>query len=169
MSEIDHAHFLAHALELERDALERYREFVDVLAAHHNPPVQACFADMVEECTAHVAEVEERAGSTRLPDLEPWRFDWPGAEAPESPSHEALHYRMTPRRALELALAGELAAQAWYEAASRSAKAPATRDLALHFAAEEAEHAQRLRRLLDAEPPDAAHHREDDDPPVDAG
>ena len=157
------ARFLAHALALEEEAMLRYRELADSMAAHHNPAVADFFAQMSEESAKHLEEVRELAGERELPALAAWEFDWPG-EAPESASYEALHYRMDLRGAVELALANERSAEGFYRLAAEQAADDDTARLARSFAAEEAEHARLLSERLDALPPTPLHQREDDDP-----
>ena len=55
----------------------------------------------------HLEEVAGLAGDTPLPQLTAWEFEWPEAEPPETASYEAVHYRMSLRQAVELALANE--------------------------------------------------------------
>ena len=156
-------HFLAHAVALEEEAMQRYRELAEALEAHNNPEVAAFFAAMSEESAKHLAEVQALAAGHELPELAAWEFDWPG-EAPESASYEALHYRMDMRAAMELALANERSAEAFYTAAAESARDETTARLARGFAAEEQEHARLLMHRLEGLEPAPAFQFEDDDP-----
>ena len=158
-------HFLAHACELEQEAQERYAELADALDAHNNAEVAAFFRAMAEESSRHLAEVSLLAAGLELPALKAWEYDWPGAEAPESASHEAAHYRMTVREAMELALGQERSAEAFYRARSEQAQDEETRQLAAEFADEEAEHAERLALRLQDLPAVSEVSRQDDDPP----
>ncbi|HKK23948.1 MAG TPA: ferritin family protein [Pseudohaliea sp.] len=158
-------HFLAHACELEEEAHDRYTELADALDAHNNTEVAGFFRAMAEESSRHLAEVSLIAAGLELPTLKAWEYDWPGTEAPESASHEAAHYRMTVREAMELALAQERSAGAFYRARSEQAKDEETRRLAAEFADEEAEHAERLALRLQDLPLVSEVEREDDDPP----
>lgn len=157
--------FLAHSRELEREAGERYEELADVMAAHHNGAVAAFFARMTQEAAQHLAEVETLAAGRELPAIAPWEFRWPGAEPPETASYEAVHYRMTLHEAMQLALANERAAQAFYSRHADSSADPEVRRIAAQFAAEEAGHAARLETLLAAEPAPGPLAHEEDDPP----
>ena len=108
------ANFLAHSLELESEARERYGELAESMDAHHNRPVADFFRRMAAEAEHHLQEVAELAGHMTLPQLKAWEFDWPGAEPPETASYEALHYRMSLRQAMHLALANEHAPERYY-------------------------------------------------------
>ena len=154
--------FLAHTVALEEEAMTRYRELAEAMETHNNPEVAAFFRRMSEESAKHLAEVRTFAEGQALPELAAWEFDWPG-EAPESASYEALHYRMDLRSAMELALANERAAEAFYRDAAAAAD-PQTADLARGFADEEQEHARRLEELIAELPASPAFQQEDDDP-----
>ena len=157
--------FLAHSIELESEARQRYLELAEAMEVHNNLPTARFFQRMVAEAQQHLEEVAALAQGLQLPDLAAWEFHWPGAEAPESASYEALHYRMSPRQAMELALANECAARDYYDSWARSTADPETRDLATRFAAEEQGHADLLQALIDGEGDTAALQQEDDDPP----
>jgi rubrerythrin len=157
--------FLAHSRELEREAAERYTELAASLAAHHNREAARFFEAMGHEARRHLAEVEERSAGLELPDLDPWDYDWPSAEAPESASYEALHYRMSLREAMEIALRHERAAEHFYRGYSEQSENAAVRNLACEFAAEEGEHARLLEARLRELTETRLHAREDDDPP----
>ncbi len=156
--------FLAHALELEADAMGRYEELADALSEHNNPEAAEFFADMALESAKHLKEVEEAIGGAELPVIAAWDFDWAG-DAPESADYEALHYRMSAEAALRLALANERAAQRFYAEYATSCPDSETASMAQTFADEEAEHAQLLEARLATLAPAPDHQREDDDPP----
>ena len=113
--------FLAHSVELESEAHERYLELADAMATHHNTDVAQFFRRMAREAELHLAEVNELAGDLPLPQLKAWDFQWPGSEPPETANYEALHYRMSLREAMNLALANEQAAERYYRQAARAA------------------------------------------------
>ena len=157
--------FLAHAIELESEALERYEELSGAMRAHHNKEVARFFARMVQESRLHCKVVTALAAELSLPDLKAWEFEWPGVQAPESSDYEAVHYRMGEREAVQLALANERAAQDFYEAWVESSEDERTRELAVQLAAEEADHARQLEELLETLAEAPKHQRQDDDEP----
>lgn len=158
------AEFLAHSIELETEAQERYSELADNMEAHHNLPVAEFFQRMATEASHHLAEVAELVGDTQLPQLSAWEFSWPEAEPPETVSYEALHYRMGLREAMNLALANERAAESFYRASATSDDSETAR-VATQFADEEAGHAAELERMLAELPESGAHRLEEDDEP----
>jgi rubrerythrin len=157
--------FLAHSVELETEARERYQELADAMAQHHNTEVAAFFERMAREASQHLADVESMVGKASLPVLKAWEFRWPHAEAPESASYEAVHYRMTLREAISLALANERAAEQYYRQVAAGSDDAETLRIAGAFADEEASHAAALEKLLGERPPGSEHAREEDDEP----
>lgn len=158
--------FLAHSVELESEAQERYLELADTMAAHHNREVADFFRRMAMEASNHLREVSGLASGLTLPPLKPWEFSWPGEEPPETASYEALHYRMSLRQAIELALANERAAEAFYRSVANSSEDAETARVATGFADEELEHAAALEKLLASLPANGSFTRLEDDDPV---
>jgi rubrerythrin len=160
--------FLAHAVVLEDEAATRYRELADAMSVHNNPEVEALFRKMAEYSDMHRAEAvghaEQHAGG--LPDLKPWEFRWPGDESPESGRLESVHYLMTPYHALELALAAEQGAHAFYSGVAEQTGNADIRTLAREFSAEEKQHVEALEKWI-AQYPEPPDNWDDDlDPPV---
>jgi rubrerythrin len=157
--------FLAYATELEQESEERYAELAASMANHHNMEVSSFFERMAMEASNHLAEVTLLSAGQDLPRLDPWEFEWPDTEPPETTSYEALHYRMSLREAMQLALQNERAAERFYrDYATRSEDREVTR-LAVEFAEEEAQHAQALELLLQDTPEVAELGRREDDAP----
>lgn len=165
MSNTALAEFLAHSLELETEARDRYEELADSLATHHNEQVANFFLRMAGEAELHLAEVAELARGIVLPELKAWEFDWPGAESPEAASYEAMHYRMSLHQAMTLALDNERAAQDYYRQAATRTDDVETARLACQFADEELLHAQQLERAIAELPITGDSFREEDDDP----
>lgn len=157
--------FLAYSRELERESEERYRELAESMAAHHNGKVAEFFEKMAQQASEHLAEVLQLSAGRELPTIAPWAFEWPGAEPPETASYEALHYRMSLREAMELALRNERAAERFYRDCGERSSDAAVQPIAAQFADEEAEHAACLETRLRELPETRRHAREDDDPP----
>lgn len=159
------AEFLAHSVELESEAMQRYQELADAMNTHHNTAVAQFFGRMAQEASHHLAEVTEIASGMSLPELKAWEFDWPEAEPPETASYEALHYRMSLRQAINLALHNERAAESYYRQAADSSEDTKTRTIASQFADEELVHAAELERMLLELPENNVNLRIEDDEP----
>lgn len=158
--------FYAHSVELEREARDRYTEFAESLATHHNDAVARFFSRMADEAQLHLDEVAALAGDLELPSLPAWDFDWPDAEAPETAPYESLHYRMSLRDAMQLALDNERAAEAFYRDYAQRSDDPRVVRIATAFADEEATHAAALEAQIRAVPAPGRFAREEDDAPV---
>lgn len=165
MSKEQLGEFLAHSVELESEARERYLELSEAMAEHNNEEVAEFFGRMADESRLHLEEVAEIAEQHDLPDLKAWEFNWPEEESPEAASYEAVHYRMTVRQAMLLALDNERAAERFYRSFADSSQDAETRRLAAQFSAEEASHAAHLVKWLGKLPADPEHPLEEDDPP----
>ncbi|GEO80376.1 ferritin-like domain-containing protein [Pararhodospirillum oryzae] len=157
--------FLAHAVALEKESGERFDALADSLEVHHNPEVVELFRKMAHFSRLHLREVQDRAVGVVLPHLRPWEFSWPNAEAPETPSVEDTHYRMTAHHALLQALASERQGQAFYAGVAARTVNAQVKALATAFAAEEGEHVALLEATLSRFPPPPANWAEDPDPP----
>jgi rubrerythrin len=159
------ARFYAHSIELESEARERYEELADSMEQHHNRDVATFFLRMAKEAVHHLAEVTELAGDMKLPKLKAWEFSWPEAEPPETASYEDMHYRMSLRQAMTLALQNERAAEQYYRQAAADSSDPETVRVATRFADEELSHAAELERLIQHQPESPINLREEDDDP----
>lgn len=165
MASKEMALFLAHAVELESEALQRYEEMADIMEAHHNTEVAHFFRRMAQEAMQHASEVAGFASGLDLPELKPWEFDWLEAEPPETASFESIHYRMSLRDAMSLALENEQAAHDYYQHVVESVPDKEAVKLAQQFADEELEHLAQLKRLIKDVPENSVHQWEEDDEP----
>ncbi|MFO1113408.1 MAG: ferritin family protein [Rhodospirillales bacterium] len=64
--------FLAHALTLENEAADGYREIGDSMAVHNNPEVASLFFQMAKYGRMHADEVKDLATGLTLPHIPPW-------------------------------------------------------------------------------------------------
>jgi len=141
--------FLAHALAIEREAMERYREF------------QACFAEREEDMLAglcnnlahfeerHFEQLVERSKGLTLPVIPGYAYRWLEARSPEALPPESLYRIATPRHLLEIALAAEHRARDFFDSVARSAADPQVVRMAGEMAREEDEHVAWVSRALD--------------------
>lgn len=161
---------LAHARELELEAVARYQELADQMIAHNQPKLAALFQHMAQVEGLHVAKVRDLAADRILPPIAPWDYRWPTLESPESVPIGQERYRMTPRQALELVLAGEERAHSFFASVAAASPDPAARQTAAELAEEERQHAELLREWLDRYPVATGVQALDDlDEPVDQG
>lgn len=157
---------LAHALAMETEATERYGELADQMEMHRKKSVAAIFRRLERAERSHLEELTRRCAGMALPHYAPWEFQWSAREAPETIAIEKVHYHLSVREAVELALEHERRATAFFSEVAASGAPAEVVALAMEFAEEEREHIQWLQACLDEEAatPDAA--MEDPDPPL---
>ena len=145
------AEFLAHALELELESAERYRELADNMQVHNNLEVSKLFRELARYGDEHAAEVQERTTGFELPYISPWGFKWSCPEAPEALCMEDAHYLMNKCQALQLALHNEIRGRDFYAQVAASSSDPAVKKAATQMAAEEDTHVAMLREWVTRE------------------
>jgi len=148
------AELYAHAIAIEREAAERYAELARHMADLGNEAVAELFARLAGFEAEHLDALLRRTEGVTLPEPVAAGYRWLDAGAPETAARELIFRLVTPRGALEIALAAEKRAQAFFEHVFMSADDPALRALAQEMAMEEQEHVQLVERLL-ARTPDA--------------
>lgn len=159
------AEFLAHAIVLERESVERYEQLADSMETHNNPEVAKLFRKLARFGEKHAHEVEQHAAGLELPQISPWEFKWSCPESPESFCFDDAHYLMNTRQALKIARHNEQEGQSFYAQVAADSADAEVRRLAAEFAAEEQEHVQLLDRwLINLTEPDSPP-LEDLDPP----
>lgn len=144
--------FLAHAVQLERDAARRFEELSAAMNTEGNRELHRFFARMAHYSRKHLAEASARSGFRELPPLAPHEFEWLDGMSPETAAWEGVDAQMGAREALELALASERRGQAFYASIAAAAHDQELRAIAKAFADEEAEHVVQLEKLLIACP-----------------
>jgi rubrerythrin len=142
--------FLAHAVQLEREAARRYEELSAAMATEGQRELKTFFARMAHYSRLHLALASQRAGFRELPPLRPNEFEWPDGVSPEVADWSGADGFMDPRAALQLALEGERRGHAYYAAMAATTRDPELRQLAAEFAGEEAEHVAELEKLIAA-------------------
>lgn len=161
----DVGEFLAHALELETEAADRYRELADSMEVHNNPQVADLFTRMAEYSDRHAEEVRQRTEGLEIPVIAPWDFKWKCPEGPESPCSDEVNYLMTPRQALALARHNEIRGRDFYAQVAAESPDPEVGRIAREMAEEESEHVRLLEQWVAGMGPGPKVALEDLDPP----
>ncbi len=145
---------LAHALQMETEAAERYAEIAENLEFHNNQEVAALFHKLGEYGRLHAAEVKEMSKDMDLPHIAPWDFKWPdgSGDSPEASSLEDVHYLMNSYQAVQLAMKVESAAYEFYAGVAETTPNADTKKIAQEFAEEESEHVELLKGWVDKYP-----------------
>lgn len=157
---------LAYALALEEQACERYGELAELMQTHNNKDVAELFKKMSAIEKLHVTQIRQLIIKYQLTDLPVKQYQWISLEGPESTDPGDLHYLMTARQALMLALLNEQRACEYYENVVRHSDDQDVRSLAQELATEEQEHVALVRDWLDRFPETEEDWDYDDDPPV---
>jgi rubrerythrin len=140
--------FLAHAIQLEREAARRYEELSSAMGTEGNQELKAFFGRMAHYSRLHLAQATARGGFRELPEMTPEEFEWPDGTSPETAGWAGVDAQMSPLAALELALNGERSGHAYYAAVAATTSDAELRALAGEFAEEEADHVRQLEALL---------------------
>jgi len=161
------ADLLAIAYQIEVDAIERYRLLADQMETHNNTELTKVFRDLSKAESIHAAEIREMAGDSDLAGrANALHSIWRKGESPEEVDLGAAHYLMTPWHALQLCLAGEKRALAFFSSIVETAKDPKVKDMAAELVEEEAEHVNLVYRLLRKYPEPTESWHQDSDPAV---
>jgi rubrerythrin len=142
--------FLAHAIQLEREAARRYEELAAAMQTDGNGGLRIFFTRMAHFSRKHLAEAQARGGFRELPDLGPDGYDWPDGTSPETADWAGVDAQMDADDALRLALASEIRGHAYYAAISATSQDMELRHLAGEFADEEASHVAELEKIIAA-------------------
>ncbi len=157
--------FMAQALAMECEAAERYGEFADVLETHNNGPVAALFRTLAGVEAKHAQSIRSQMGWSDTAPPVPTVRCWPDFESPETVPFDEVHYLMQPWHALQLALAAEMRAEAFFGSLAKLTTSEPVRHAALEMQAEEAEHVELVKAWLAKVPQPDSDWANDPDPP----
>ena len=156
---------LAVAYQIEIDAVERYSMLAEQMEAHNNPELVKVFRDLARAEGIHGEEIRRLAGEFDVVCHAKTIASF-ASDSPEEAELDAAHYKMTPWHALQLSLAGEKRALAYFTSIVETAKDPKVKAMAAELVEEEAEHVNLVNRLLRRYPAPNNAWSEDLDPPV---
>lgn len=157
---------LAAAYKIEADAVERYQMLADQMEVYNNPELVDVFRDLAKAEGFHAEEIRRQAGDIDVV-AHARRIAFGRGDSPEEVDMGAAHYMMTPWHALQMALAGEKRALAYFTEVVGTTKDPKVKEMAEEFVEEEAEHVNLCHRLLRKYPaPSGESWQDDPDPPV---
>lgn len=160
------ADLFAVAYQIEIDAVERYKVLAEQMETHNNPDLVKVFGDLSRAEGLHAEEIRRQAGDIDVVTHARQVAKWKG-ESPEEADLGSAHYLMTPWHALQMALAGEERALAYFKYVVETAKDQTIKNMAKEFVEEEAEHVNLCHRLLRKYPaPEDDSWSQDPDPPI---
>lgn len=138
----------AHAIAIEREAVERYTELAQHMADLGNDAVAALFRTLAAYETEHLDALKARTAGIPLPRIAQGAYAWLDEGAPETAAHELIFRLITPRQVLAIALDAERRAQQFFATVQATAGDAALRALAQEMAAEEQEHVAMVEQAL---------------------
>ena len=157
---------LAHAYQMELEAQERYSYLAEQMDVHNNVDLVRLFRELARVEGLHASEILEQMEGMDVPQIRPPDYKWPGSESPETIDMGEMHYMMTSRQALMLALKAEQNAFDFFNRLLTSAADQDTKRFAAEFAEEEQEHVELVLKELRKYPDTNEPSREDMDPPT---
>jgi len=140
--------FLAHAIQLERDAARRFEDLMHSMQTVGNREVEGLFRRLGELSRMHLRSAMARGGFQSLPELSPDEFQWPDGMTPEAAGWHGVDAGLDVLGALQLALLGERSGHAYYATVAKTTGDPEVRAMSSSFALEEAQHVSELERWL---------------------
>lgn len=141
--------FYAHALAIEREAAERYREFESWFRERGEEVLAGLCASIGRGEDEHLRALLEASRSLELPVLAPGEHLWLEAGSPEAAARELFYRVAEPRHLLEIALKGERDAAGWFEWVARTSADPKVRAAAAEMAHEEELHVAFVQNALE--------------------
>lgn len=143
--------FYAHAIAIEREAVNRYREFAQWMSDLGMDHVAELFEKLEQMEKQHLRLLEKDAAHFPLPELSPWQYAWLFTSLP-GPLETA--FPLMPQNthdALKLALAAERRAVNFFRGVAETARDPGVRILAAKMVEDERHHIDDIERLLKRE------------------
>lgn len=142
----------AHALAIEQESVSQYRDFAQRMSDLGNDVVAELFLRLAEFECEHAFRLAKKTEGMQLPKLLPGEYAWLDSGAP-LPEARAFVYRlMTPRNALEIALAAEERAKAFFDSLDTESCDRSFRALVAEFSREEQAHIAWVQDAMDRLP-----------------
>jgi len=130
----------AHALVIEHEAVQRYREFAAHMTERGNDILAELFGQLANFEAEHAFHLAKRAAGLTLPKIAAGEHAWLDQDALVPEAHAFVLRMLTPRLALEIALHAEERAKAFFEKVLAEASDAGIRELALDMARDEESH-----------------------------
>lgn len=145
--------FLSHAIAIEREAIERYREFELQYSRRGESVLAGLCANLAALEGEHLEQLRARSAGLTLPAIDDHAYRWLDGDSPEAPERRLFHAAATRRDLLMIALRSEAAAQMFFAWVARTTPSAPVRHLAEAMALEEAQHVSWLEQALSYDQP----------------
>jgi len=130
----------AHALVIEHEAVERYREFEARMFEYGNDGVAALFGKLAQFEAEHAFHLAKKTAGMTLPKLAATEHAWLDCDAPLPEAHAFVMRMLTPRLALEIALRAQERVKAFFDRVLDESSDAGIRQLASEMARDEQAH-----------------------------
>ncbi|MDE2376084.1 ferritin family protein [Bradyrhizobium sp.] len=157
---------LAAAWLIESDAVDRYNLLADQMETHNNPELVKVFRDLARAEGIHGEEIRRLAGDFDVVGYARQTARIENIGLPAEVEIDSAHYLMTPWHALQMSLAGEKRALAYFTHIAETATDPKVKAMAMELMEEEVEHVNLVNRLLHRYPQPDDSWADDPDPPA---
>jgi rubrerythrin len=144
--------FLAHALAIEHEAADRYREFERYFSDRGEEVLAGLCRNLARFEQEHYEQLLEQSRGRSLPAIDDRHYHWLGDGSPEAPAREFFYRVANARQLLEVALQAEHNAADFFRWAASSAPDEAVRRMAGEMALEENEHVSWVTQALEYAP-----------------
>lgn len=144
--------FLAHALAIEREAAERYREFEAYFRDHSQEILAGLCGNLAGLEEEHFALLVKESRGRKLPVIAADEYRWLESGAPEAAARELFYRIASERHLLEVALHAEREAQRFFEWVALGTPDKKVRELAREMADEEAQHVRWVEQAIEYRP-----------------
>lgn len=142
------AELCAHALELERDAALRCKEYAARMRELGEDRAAVAFDGMYKDELEEIAALEAASGSRKPAELSPWEYAWRLTYTPEAMENRPRLVPLNVREALQLIFLAKRRAEAFYGDVAQNGREAVVRGCAAEMAANEKRLMQRLEHLL---------------------
>ena len=132
--------FFAHALAIEHEAAQRYREFQTHFAERGEEVIAGLCRNLAALEQEHYEFLLRRCSELALPAIDDHEYHWLEADSPEAPAREFVYRVATPRQLMEIAFNAECAARSFFAHVAQTTADAKVRALAAEMAGEEEEH-----------------------------
>ena len=127
----------SHALAIANGAIERYREFAVHMTDRGNDELSDLFSRLFELKTEHALHLAGAAPCMPSPKLDPGVCAWLYCGPPPPAAREFIFRMLTPRQAVEIAMAAEERAKAYFAQVLAAADDAGVRALAIEHGRDE--------------------------------
>ena len=145
----------AHALDLERDAGMRFREYAARMRETGSAHIAAAFDEKVREQEEEVRALEAASGGRARAELSPWEYAWRLTYLPDGMDNRPRLMPRNAREALQFSVLAKRRAESFYRDVAENARDVVVRGCAAEMASAGHCQIEFLERLLAGENIDA--------------